>query len=75
MSIPLTVANFLKSILLPKNRRGGGQLLLQNVQQIVTPTNHVIARARFTLSWAPGTLRFRNIFLPNTGEDQKRLTI
>ena len=22
------------------------------------PTNHVIARVKFTLSWAPGTLRF-----------------
>ena len=32
MSIPLAVANFFKSILLHKNWRGGGQLLLKNVQ-------------------------------------------
>ena len=32
MSIPLTEANFFKSILLHKNWRGGGELLLQNVQ-------------------------------------------
>ena len=25
------------------------------------------------MSWAPGTLRFFNIFLPNTGEDQKKV--
>ena len=36
------------------------------------PTNHVIARVGFTLSWDPGTLRFCNIFVPNTGEDQKK---
>ena len=69
MSIPLTVANFFKRILLQKNWRGGGELLLKNVQYIVTSTNHVIARAGFTLSWAPGTSRFCNIFLPNTGEE------
>ena len=32
MSIPLTVANFFKSILLHKIWRGGGELLLKNVQ-------------------------------------------
>ena len=42
------------------------------VQQIVTPTNNVIVRAGFTSSWASGTLEFCNIFLPNTGEDQKK---
>ena len=39
---------------------------------MVTPTNHVIARAGFTLSWDPGTWDFCNIFLPNTDEDQKK---
>ena len=38
---------------------------------MLTPANHVIARAGFTLFWAPGTLGFCNIFLPNTREDQK----
>ena len=38
---------------------------------MVTPADHVIARAGFTLCWAPGTLGFCNIFLPNTSEDQK----
>ena len=38
------------------------------------PTNHVIARVGFTLSWAPGTLNFCDIFAPNTGEDQKVLS-
>ena len=32
MSIPLTVAKFFLSILLHNNRRGGGELLLKNVQ-------------------------------------------
>ena len=31
---------------------------MKNVYQIVTPRNHVIAWAEFTLSWAPGTLGF-----------------
>ena len=31
-------------------------MLLKNVQQMVTPTNHVIARAEYTLRSAPGTL-------------------
>ena len=39
-----------------KNWPGGGELFLQNVLQMVTPTNHVIARAGFTLSWAHDTL-------------------
>ena len=39
---------------------------------MVTPTNHVIARAGFTLSWALALWDFRNIFLPNAGEDQKK---
>ena len=39
---------------------------------MVTSANHVIARAGFTLCWAPGTLGFSlHIFLPNTSEDQK----
>ena len=62
MSIPLTVANFFKNILLPKNWPGGGELLLQNVQSIVKPINHVFAQAGFTLSWAPGTLGFLQYF-------------
>ena len=37
------------------------------------PANHVIAQAGFTLSWAPGTLGFTKFFLPNTGEDQKKI--
>ena len=56
---------FLRKILLHKNWRGGGELLLQNEQLIAMPSNHVIARARFTLSWAPGTLEYLNIFPPN----------
>ena len=32
MSIPCTVANVFQSILLHKNWRGGGELLLKNVQ-------------------------------------------
>ena len=47
MSITVTVANFFKSILLYKNWRAGGEFLLKNVHQIVTPTNHVIALAGF----------------------------
>ena len=44
---------------------------------MVTPTNHVIARAGFTLRGAFGAGHlalwdFRNIFLPNTGKDQKK---
>ena len=59
--------------MLHKNWRDGGELLLKTVQYIVTPTNHVIARAGFTLSWAPGTLGFSQYFLPNTGKDQKKV--
>ena len=33
-------------------------LLVKNVQLIVTPTYHVIARAGITLIWAPDTLGF-----------------
>ena len=41
---------------------------------MVTPTNHVIARAGFTLHIYPRhSGDFRNIFLPNTGEDQKKV--
>ena len=52
--------------------------LLKNVQKMVTPTNHVIVRARFTLYGASGAgIRavwdFRNIFHPNTGKDQKNV--
>ena len=40
---------------------------------MVTPNNHVIARAGFTLSWPLALWDFRNIFLPNTGEDQTKV--
>ena len=53
---------FFKSIFLHKNWRGEGELLLKNVQYIVMPTNHFIARAGFTLSWASGTSRFLQYF-------------
>ena len=53
---------FFKSIWLHKNWQGGGELLLKNVQYTVTPTNHIIARAGFTLSWNPGTLGFSQYF-------------
>ena len=36
------------------------------------PTNHVIARVGFTLSWAPGTLRFLQYFRAKTDEDQTK---
>ena len=67
---------FFKSILSHKNWRGRGKLYLKNVQKMVTPTNHVIARAGFTLRGTSGAeplalWDFRNIFLPNTGKDQK----
>ena len=62
MSISLSVANFFQKYLLHKNWRGGGELLLKNVQYIVTPTNHDFARGGFTLSWAPGTLGFSQYF-------------
>ena len=62
MSIPLTVAYFFQKYFLHKNWRGGGKLLLKNVKWIVTLTNHVIARAGFTLSWAPGILGFLRYF-------------
>ena len=39
---------------------------------MVTPTNHVLAQAGFTLCWAHGTLGFLLYFPPNTGEDQKK---
>ena len=39
---------------------------------MVTPANHVIAPAGFTLCWALALWNFRNIFLPNTGEDKKK---
>ena len=42
---------------------------------MVTPTNHAIAGARFTLR-GPGPLElcgFCNIFLPNIGENQKNV--
>ena len=32
MSIPLIVANFFQKYFVPKNRRGGAELLLKNVQ-------------------------------------------
>ena len=39
---------------------------------MVTPTNHVIAMAGFTLREDPGTLEiFRNIFLTNMNGDQQ----
>ena len=36
------------------------------------PTNHVVARVGFTLSWPLALWDFCNIFKPNTGEDQKK---
>ena len=68
---------FFKSILSHKNWLSEGKLFLKNVQKMVTPTNHVIARDGFTLRGASGTgpvalWDFRNIFLPNTGKDQKK---
>ena len=40
---------------------------------MVTPTNHVIAQAGFTLSLDPWHFGdFSNIFLPNIDEDQKK---
>ena len=53
-------------------------MLLKNAQNMVTPTNHVIARAGFTLRGASGAgllavWDFRNIVLPNTGKDQKNV--
>ena len=60
-------------MLLHKNRRGGGELLLKNVQYIVTPTNRVIVRAGFTLSWATGTLEYSQYFPAyNADQDQKK---
>ena len=38
---------------------------------MITPTNHVIVRAGFTLSGTLALWDFRNIFLPNIDEDQK----
>ena len=94
MSIP-PANFFFKSILSHKNWRGGaidickiyappksmggGKWFLKNVQNMVTPTNHVIARAGFTLRWASGAepmalWDFRNIFLPNTGKDPKNVS-
>ena len=50
---------------------------LKMIQYIVTPTNHVIARAGLIYiardTWHLGD--FFNIFLPNIDEDQKSLTI
>ena len=59
-------------VLLHKNWPGGGELLLQNVPLMITPTNHVNAQAGFTLNWTLALWDFCNIFLPNTGEDQKK---
>ena len=78
MSIPPANFFFFKSIWSRKNWRGGGKLFLKNVRKMVTPTNHVIARAGFTLRWATGAgplalWDFRNIFLPNTSNDQKNV--
>ena len=40
---------------------------------MVTPTNHVIARAEFVLRGTFGILGdFRNIFLSHLGKDQKK---
>ena len=46
---------------------------MKNLQKIVMPINHVIARAGFTLSWTLALWDFCNIFVPNTGEDQKKV--
>ena len=71
-SLSLLLLVFFKSTLLHKNWRDGGELFVKSVQWMVTPTNHVIARAGFTLCWALALWDIRNIFLPNTGEDQKK---
>ena len=72
MSIPQLI--FFKSILLRKKWRGEGGLLFKN-DTMVKPTNYIIARAGFTLR---GALRhfknFCNIFLPNVGKDQKKVS-
>ena len=47
---------FFKSIFSRENWRGGGESLLKNVQWMITPTNHVIAQAGFTLREALGTM-------------------
>ena len=74
MSFSLIVANFFQSILFHKNWLGGSELLLKNVQSMVTPTNHVIASAGFTLNWNPVILRFFQYFSAKycIGEDQKK---
>ena len=61
-AFPLLQLIFFKSILWHKNWLGGGELLLKNVHEIATPTNHVIARAGLTLSWAASTLGFLQYF-------------
>ena len=53
-------------------------MFLKNVQKMVTSTNHVHTRAGFKLRGASGAgplalWDFRNIFLPNTGKDQKNV--
>ena len=64
---------FFKSIFSRKNWRGGGELLLKNGTTKVTPTNLDIAWAGFTLRGALALEKFRNIFLPNIDENQKKI--
>ena len=45
---------------------------LKIVQWLVTPTNHVIALAGFTLCGALGTLKIFATSPPNIDEDQKK---
>ena len=51
-AFPLLYLIFFKSILLHKNWRGRGELLLKNVglQKMVVPTNHATIPAGFTFS-------------------------
>ena len=53
----LTVFFFSKVFTRVKNWQSGDELLLKMTQQMVELTNHVIARAGFTLHGAPGALK------------------
>ena len=70
MSIFLAVANFFQKYFVAKKLVRWRSIVIEKCT-VEGYTNHVISRAGFTLCWAPGTLDFRNIFLPNIGEDQK----
>ena len=71
------MAIFLKSILCVKTGDVGGELLRcywKMVQKMATSTNHVIAGPDLHRARSLHFGDFRNIFLPNLGEDQKSLT-